>query len=125
MWALEVLGLTPEADEKAIKKAYAKQLKQPRPDEDPVGFQHLHEAYQAALTWRRDTPIEQSQTTSYRPTELFSDEDNNNPTSTAYPDTNEVEPPVTSQSIDFDFPSYYFACMKVANTGQAETLKTG
>lgn len=50
-WGLGFLGLDATADERAIKRAYAHRLKQTRPDEDPVGFQQLHEAYQAALTW--------------------------------------------------------------------------
>ena len=43
------LGLTHDADERAIKRAYASRLKATRPDEDPQGFQQLNEAYRAAL----------------------------------------------------------------------------
>jgi hypothetical protein len=50
-WGLEWLELEPDADERAIKREYAKRLRSTRPDEDPVGFQQLHEAYQAALAW--------------------------------------------------------------------------
>ncbi|MGH8036295.1 MAG: J domain-containing protein [Stenotrophomonas sp.] len=50
-WGLEWLELEPDADERAIKRAYAKRLRSTRPDEDPAGFQQLHEAYQAALDW--------------------------------------------------------------------------
>ncbi|MEQ3724294.1 RDD family protein [Alcanivorax sp.] len=45
------LQIEPTADARAIKRAYAKQLKQTRPDENPQGFQQLHEAYKQALTW--------------------------------------------------------------------------
>jgi hypothetical protein len=48
-WAFAALGLRPDADARAIKRAYAAQLKTVRPDEDPAGFQRLNEAYQAAL----------------------------------------------------------------------------
>ncbi len=48
-WGLEWLGLDRTADVRAIKRAYAQQLRHARPDEDPVGFQRLHEAYQDAL----------------------------------------------------------------------------
>ena len=48
-WAFAALGLAPDADERAIKRAYATRLKTSRPDEDPEGFQRLNEAYQAAL----------------------------------------------------------------------------
>ncbi|WP_233121351.1 hypothetical protein [Agrobacterium vaccinii] len=41
------------ADERAVKRAYAKRLKATRPDEDPVGFQALHQAYQQALDFIR------------------------------------------------------------------------
>lgn len=50
-WAMEWLGLAPDADERAIKRAYARRLKHTRPDEDAAGFQQLHEAYQAALAY--------------------------------------------------------------------------
>lgn len=54
--ALRLLGLPDDADERAIKRAYAAKLKTTRPDEDPEGFQRLHEAYQAALAWVRSGP---------------------------------------------------------------------
>ncbi|MCC4604499.1 J domain-containing protein [Xanthomonas campestris] len=52
-WALEALGLDDDADTRAIKRAYAARLKLTRPDDDPAGFQRLHETYQAALAWSR------------------------------------------------------------------------
>ena len=54
MWALDVLGLTDDADEREIRRAYARRLKLTRPDEDPQGFQHLHDAYRCALDHARD-----------------------------------------------------------------------
>jgi hypothetical protein len=54
--AFHLLGLAPDADERAIKRAYAARLKTTRPDEDPEGFQRLNEAYQAALAWRQRHP---------------------------------------------------------------------
>lgn len=50
----QILQLTPTADIRAIKKAYAVLLKQNRPDENPAGFQQLHAAYQDALRWAED-----------------------------------------------------------------------
>jgi hypothetical protein len=50
-WALSHLGLDENADERAVKRAYAALLRRHRPDEDPAGFQRLNEAYQAALAW--------------------------------------------------------------------------
>jgi hypothetical protein len=49
--ALHELGLGPDADERAVKRAYAARLKTTRPDTDPEGFQSLNAAYQAALAW--------------------------------------------------------------------------
>ena len=45
----EHLGIEAGADEREIKRAYARRLRQARPDDDPAGFQALHEAYQACL----------------------------------------------------------------------------
>lgn len=43
-----VLGLAEgESDERTIKRAYAKLLKQHRPDQDPEGFTRVHQAYLA------------------------------------------------------------------------------
>jgi hypothetical protein len=47
------LGVSPEADESEIKKAYARLLKAVRPDEDAEAFQELVEARNAALTHAR------------------------------------------------------------------------
>lgn len=45
------LQIEPTAEARAIKRAYAKQLKQNRPDDNPQGFQQLYEAYKQALAW--------------------------------------------------------------------------
>lgn len=49
--ALRELGLGPDADERAVKRAYAARLKTTRPDIDPEAFQALNATYQAALAW--------------------------------------------------------------------------
>ena len=48
-----LLGLRKDADIAQIKRAYAKLLRSHRPDEDPAGFQRLHEAYEACLEQAR------------------------------------------------------------------------
>lgn len=50
----QVLELSPDADERSIKRQYAKLLKVTRPDEDPVAFQRLREAYEQALHSARE-----------------------------------------------------------------------
>lgn len=44
-----LLQLDAGADERAIKRAYAQRLRETRPDEDPVAFQALNEAYRRCL----------------------------------------------------------------------------
>lgn len=39
-----VLGIEPTQDLSEIKRAYARQLKNTRPDQDPQGYQRLREA---------------------------------------------------------------------------------
>lgn len=56
MW--EELGIEPTADALAIKRAYAKRLKQTRPDEDAAAYQRLREAYDHALLWARHAALE-------------------------------------------------------------------
>lgn len=47
------LGMQASSDERDIKRAYAKKLKVTRPDDDPVAFQQLHDAYESALRLAR------------------------------------------------------------------------
>ena len=44
-----MLGLTPPVERRDVKRAYARLLKQNRPDDDPGAFEQLHGAYQTAL----------------------------------------------------------------------------
>lgn len=51
----QLLELAHDADERSIKRAYARLLKIHRPDQDPAAFQRLREAYEASLAearWR-------------------------------------------------------------------------
>lgn len=45
----DLLGIAPTADERGIKRAYARLIKITRPEDDPVAFQALNDAYQQAL----------------------------------------------------------------------------
>ena len=53
MSPFKVLGLDDEADLAVIKRAYARLLRTHRPDEDPLAFQRLHEAYASCLEHAR------------------------------------------------------------------------
>ncbi|WP_248746726.1 J domain-containing protein [Pseudomonas sp. MWU12-2037] len=60
-WTL--LQLPEDADERSIKRSYARLLKSNRPDEDAEGFQRLREAYEHALEiarWRDDDSPEEA-----------------------------------------------------------------
>jgi hypothetical protein len=48
-WPWDVLGIESNADERAVRRAYARLLKQQRPDEDAEAFQRLRYAYESAL----------------------------------------------------------------------------
>jgi hypothetical protein len=48
-----ILGVDGDATEADVKRAYARLLKQHRPDVDPTGFQRLHEAYTHCLSHAR------------------------------------------------------------------------
>lgn len=48
-WPWDVLGIESNADERAVRRAYARLLKQQRPDQDVEAFQRLRYAYESAL----------------------------------------------------------------------------
>lgn len=65
--ALEVLGLEPGADAKAIKRAYHKRIKKTKPDRDPEGFRRLREAYERLKSGAPAQPEASPEWSSRRP----------------------------------------------------------
>jgi hypothetical protein len=53
----ETLGIEPTTDESVIRRAYARELKQHRPDQDPQGYQQLREAFDAAKEYAKGEMI--------------------------------------------------------------------
>lgn len=49
----EILGIEPTDEIKKIKRAYAAKSKECHPEEHPVEFEELHDAYERALAWAR------------------------------------------------------------------------
>lgn len=49
----DVLELSDDSDRSEVRRAYARLIKKFRPDESPLEFQKIHDAYQEALNWLR------------------------------------------------------------------------
>ncbi len=58
------LGIEENANKKDIKRAYATLIKEFRPDDSPVEFQQIREAYEYMLADLADAPVD---TTSQEP----------------------------------------------------------
>ena len=50
----EVLGLSEDADEKAVKRAYFRLVRQFSPEKDPERFQEIREAYENITSGKED-----------------------------------------------------------------------
>ena len=67
-WPWDVLGIDSNADERVVRRAYAKLLKQQRPDEDADAFQRLRYAYESALQMMSGSGTFIATTTTTEPT---------------------------------------------------------
>ena len=73
-WPWCELGLSGPAGLPEIRHAYARRLKQTHPEDDPAGFQRLHEAYTLACKLARgmskeDTEVDQEYAEEEQPAE--------------------------------------------------------
>ncbi len=73
MSPFDVLGLSHDADGPTIKRAYARLLKLNRPDEDPLGFQRINEAFQACLAHARYVAMAEASATEIEPEKIASE----------------------------------------------------
>lgn len=60
-WPWSVLDLEPGADERSVRRAYARILKEQRPDTDPDAFQRLRGAYEFALVLAQNATMGDAQ----------------------------------------------------------------
>src|SRR5690606_17811124 len=61
----QLLGLKPGADERAIKKAYTRLIRQFKPEQAPNHFRRIRDAYEQAkrwLQWNRPASVEDGDT---------------------------------------------------------------
>lgn len=87
IWTL--LGIDPTDDVRAIKSAYARHLKNTRPDEKPEEFQQLHAAYKQATAQARTRQVRESQTLTADSHALADIDEANQPR----PEAPDLEPP--------------------------------
>ncbi|MBV8634868.1 MAG: hypothetical protein JO002_10290, partial [Burkholderiaceae bacterium] len=67
---LAALGLDANADDRAIRRAYARRLREIDQEADPLAFQALHEAFEAACRWVKGGPVAAPQDMLVPPAEL-------------------------------------------------------
>ncbi len=97
MYPWNVLETVETTDKKSVKKAYAKLLRQYRPDEQPEAFQEINQAYQYALQLiknQANQPVNEENAVS-----LNSDHATNS-TATHHPSTEQAE--LTKESLGSD-----------------------
>ncbi|MET3654529.1 hypothetical protein [Dyella japonica] len=123
-------GLPENADENALKRAYAKRLRDTRPDIDPEGFQHLRERYEEALAFcRRDVPRDVTPTTGVQTPPAATAEKDISPPPIPLTDPawhvvhfDEAHAAAVQAPTPFDAENFASACRDLAMTTDAATL---
>jgi hypothetical protein len=98
------LGLHADADEHAVKRAYAQRLKQTRPEDDPEGFQTLHDHYRLALDharWHAETAQTASTSPEPKQHETVVPDIAQAAATTASPPAASAPPPITAEPAVF------------------------
>jgi hypothetical protein len=135
--AFEALGLAADADERAVRRAYAARLKITRPDEDPVAFQALNEAYRAALAICREREAsslqaqgeDAAQDLTAPPSPAAADADASAHEATA-PETviaeeahgTQQDTTTDAKAVDFDGAAFLDACFAAAHDGDPRRI---
>jgi hypothetical protein len=135
--AFEALGLAADADERAVRRAYAARLKITRPDEDPVAFQALNEAYRAALAICREREAsslqaqgeDAAQDPTAPPSPAAADADASAHEATA-PETviaeeahgTQQDTTTDAKAVDFDGAAFLDACFAAAHDGDPRRI---
>ncbi|HWU74879.1 MAG TPA: hypothetical protein VN043_00105 [Rhodanobacter sp.] len=107
MSPLEQLGLPEDADERMVKQAYAKRLKDARPDGDPEAFQQLHSIYQQALQQCREASCVHAPRVATQP---------------PLPVTDTVSTSSPANVVTLQFDPFYSQVLTLAGNGKAEQL---
>lgn len=133
--AFEALGLAADADERAVRRAYAARLKITRPDEDPVAFQALNEAYRAALAICREREAsslqaqgeDAAQDQTAPPSPAAADDDASardapEPEAAVDGEQDAARDDTATDAVDFDGEAFLDACFAAAHDGDPRRI---
>ena len=88
-----ILGIAPTKDMTEIKKAYAAKARLTNPEDDPEGFEQLHNAYRSALNYARSGA---------RPVRIILSDDDNAPSRTPAKVAQPTPEKTAEQTFNFD-----------------------
>jgi hypothetical protein len=124
--AFEALGLAADADERAVRRAYAARLKTTRPDDDPVAFQALNEAYRLALAVCREREAmpahdcDDTQAAAFPASEASTAQAAGTSVTAVMDETGAHE--AAGETANFDSTAFLDACFAAANDGDPRRI---